>query len=609
MIEQFEILTDRLCLVLLHSVWQIAAVALVVFVIERISRLSVQMRYRLHVAALLVAIALVPATFFMLPGSPEVTPALTSNSVVTIPDTQVQANQSNETAASLPSIEPGQLGSAVSSAPIADVGDHAFTSATPWMLGIYIIGCLCMLVRLGRSVLQARKQRRSARPLESGPVFNLVQSLSKNMALRCSPVVAFCETAVVPTVVGLAKPTVLLPASVVTGLSSEQLELVLTHELAHIRRGDMFVSMFQRLVEVFLFFNPSIWYLTRRIDALREHCCDEATCNQHANDAAGRLRYASALLRIVELASEPKSERINLGQLAATGAQPSELRRRVARLCGAPYSHSVSVTPFSLAAVSALALAMLIPAIWTSAVQADEPAQEQTAKSFAAGGQLELVALGKDDDQGQHIWWDQDGKSIKPSFEWQRGHKMNGRSDGLQRVVIRLSDLPKGSESTWRIEGSNASGSAGVTVNEVDSPPGYFARHFTVSDKRDSVTVRVGLAAGEWEKVGETSHGHGSYGFMDKRVLLFSGLVDTDNGAFIVASHSFFNTNFRIVAYDKAGNLHGSTFRGGSSANGIYQANALFPGMTRDQIDRVEFQTREYEWLELKDLPLSPSKD
>ena len=186
---------------------------------------------------------------------------------------------------------------------------------------------------------------------------------------------------------------------------------------------------------------------------------------------------------------------------------------------------------------------------------------------------------------------------------------MNGRSDSLQRVVIRLSDLPEGSESTWRIEGSIASGSAGVTVNGVDSPAGYFARHFSVGDNRDSVAVRVGLAAGEWKTVGETSHGHGSYGFKDKRALLFSGLVDTDNGAFIVASHSFFDTNFRVVAYDKAGNLHGSTFRGGSSANGIYQTNALFPGMTRDRIDRIEFQTREYEWLELEDLPLSPSRD
>ena len=609
MIEQFEILTDSLCLVLLHSVWQVAALALVVFVIERICRLSVQMRYRLHVAALLVAIAMGPVTFFMLPGSPEVTPALASNSVITMPDAQIQTNQLAETVSSLPATEQGQLGSAVSPAQISDVGDHAFTRATPWMLGIYLVGCLCMLVRLGRSVMQARKQRRSARPLESGPVFNLVQSLSKKMALRCSPVVAFCETAVVPTVVGLAKPTVLLPASVVTGLSSEQLELVLTHELAHIRRGDMFVSMFQRLAEVILFFNPSIWYLTRRIDTLREHCCDEATCNQHANDAAGRLRYANALLRIVELASEPKSKRINLGQLAVTGAQPSELRRRVARLCGAPYSHSTSVAPFSLAAVSVLALILLIPAIWTTAVQADEPEQEQTALNFASGGKLELVALGKDDDQGQHIWWDQDGKPIKPSFEWQRGHMMNGRSDGWQRVVIRLSDLPEGSESTWRIEGSEQSGSAGVTVNGNSKPAGYFARHFGVGDDRDSVTVGVGLAAGEWKTVGETSQGGGAYGFRDQRALLFSGLVDTEDGAFIVVSHSFFNTNFRVVAYDKAGNLHGSTFRGGSSANGIYQANALFPGMTQDQIDRIEFQIREYEWLELEGLPLSPSKD
>ena len=605
MTEQLELLTDRLCLVLLHSIWQVAGLALFLFVVERFffRRISVQMRYRMHVSALLVAVTLVPVTFFMLPTSPESESTHSSNSATAKPGEQVTPiEQLAEHALSSPATEFGKQQLSNSPAELEPVGAPAFTRAAPWMLGIYLAGCLGMLVRLGRSTFYARKQRLTASPLESGPVFDLVQSLASRMALRCSPVVAFCDATVVPAIVGLAKPTVLLPTSVVTGLSREQLEMVLTHELAHIRRGDMFVSMIQRLVEVFLFFNPSVWYLTRRIDALREHCCDEATCVQHAHDEAGRLRYADALLRIVELAGDPK--RLNLGQLAATGAKPSELRRRIARLCGSPYSHSNSGAPLALAA---LALILLIPAIWTSAVYADQPSEKQVEHEFAAGGSVELVAMGKDEN-GEQVWWNENGKPITAPFEWQKGHSMNGRSDGWQRVVMRLSDLPEGAETTWRIVGSTQSGSAGVTVDGTANPKGYLARHFAVQDGQDSVTVRVGLAAGEWNSIG-TSQGGTAYGFQDKHSLLFSRFVDTNNGVYVVVSHNYFKTNFRVVAFDKAGKVHDSAGRGGNSANGIYQTTSIFPGLTKDQIDRVEFQTRQFEWIELEDLPLNSVKN
>ena len=76
--------------------------------------------------------------------------------------------------------------------------------------------------------------------------------------MRVVPVLARAEQIVTPKVIGLVRPTILLPASAVSGLSTDELELILAHELAHVRRYDMWVNLVQRLAEAVLFFNPAL---------------------------------------------------------------------------------------------------------------------------------------------------------------------------------------------------------------------------------------------------------------------------------------------------------------------------------------------------------------
>jgi ankyrin repeat protein len=91
--------------------------------------------------------------------------------------------------------------------------------------------------------------------------------------------------------VGYLRPMVLLPASMVTQMPPEMLEAVIAHELAHIRRFDLWVNLLQRIVETLLFYHPAVWWLSSRLRKERELCCDEL-----AVGATGeRLTYASAL--------------------------------------------------------------------------------------------------------------------------------------------------------------------------------------------------------------------------------------------------------------------------------------------------------------------------
>ena len=69
----------------------------------------------------------------------------------------------------------------------------------------------------------------------------------------------------VPTLIGALRPVILLPASALTGLSTEQLPRLLAHELAHIRRHDYLINLAQSMIEALLFYHPAAWWLSGRI--------------------------------------------------------------------------------------------------------------------------------------------------------------------------------------------------------------------------------------------------------------------------------------------------------------------------------------------------------
>jgi beta-lactamase regulating signal transducer with metallopeptidase domain len=94
--------------------------------------------------------------------------------------------------------------------------------------------------------------------------------------------IALCERLVAPIVVGILKPVILIPPSLLTSLSFEQWEMILLHELAHIRRWDNLFNLLQRIVETLLFFHPAVWWASRWMRLEREHCCDDIVLSRGA---------------------------------------------------------------------------------------------------------------------------------------------------------------------------------------------------------------------------------------------------------------------------------------------------------------------------------------
>jgi beta-lactamase regulating signal transducer with metallopeptidase domain len=131
-----------------------------------------------------------------------------------------------------------------------------------------------------------------------------------------------------PAVVGWLRPIVLLPVTAITGLSEQQLDAIIAHELAHIRRHDSLVNLFQVAVESCLFYHPAIWWLSRRVRAEREHCCDDIAVTV-CGDAA---EYARALVLMEQWRATPAF---------AMGANHGSLRSRIARILGMPVTAGV----------------------------------------------------------------------------------------------------------------------------------------------------------------------------------------------------------------------------------------------------------------------------
>lgn len=200
----------------------------------------------------------------------------------------------------------------------------AIQSALPWVVTGWAAGVILLTGRLAGGWLRLRRTRvRCGVALEDRLGARLRELQQR---LRLSRPVRVMQSALVqvPTVLGWFRPVILLPAITLTGLTPVQLDLILAHELAHLRRADHWVNLFQLAVETLLFYHPAVWWVSRRVREDRELCCDELAVAVCGHPRA----YAQALATLEELRQAPA----NLALAAADGS----LLARIRRILGLP---------------------------------------------------------------------------------------------------------------------------------------------------------------------------------------------------------------------------------------------------------------------------------
>jgi beta-lactamase regulating signal transducer with metallopeptidase domain/thioredoxin-like negative regulator of GroEL len=191
----------------------------------------------------------------------------------------------------------------------------------PWL---WLVGTPITFGLLITGVVGTRRLRRASQPIVDGPIADALAQLTASLWLGGRVTVAVCDRIAAPVLIGILRPMILLPPAAITGWSPDEIEMVLLHELAHVRRWDNLVNLFQRLVESLLFFHPAVWLVSSWVRREREACCDAAVV------ARTNHPHAYAELLVALAAQMPRSVLFHPAASSAMAAGP--LRDRIRRI-------------------------------------------------------------------------------------------------------------------------------------------------------------------------------------------------------------------------------------------------------------------------------------
>jgi beta-lactamase regulating signal transducer with metallopeptidase domain len=254
----------------------------------------------------------------------------------------------------------------------ASAGDHprsimslvvnAIEHFLPLVTYIYFIGLGIMLMRFTMGIWQMRSIRQKGIVPSDDHWRHLLSGLQIRLNLTKPVKLLFSDYVNIPMMVGTLKPVILLPFTALNDLTTDQIEAILLHELAHIKRYDYMLNIFQTAIETLMFFNPFVWLLSSIVKREREHCCDDIVV-AHTRQP---LLYAHALTTL-------ETTRINSGKLAmAAVGEKNQLFNRIKRITEMNKS---SLNYGYLLLVLLIAIALII------SVSRFSPATAQTKKA------------------------------------------------------------------------------------------------------------------------------------------------------------------------------------------------------------------------------------
>lgn len=318
-----------------HSLWQGALLAMMVALFRKLTaRLRPQIRYAGGLVALGAMFLLSAFTFSL----------------------QLQTAALGE-------------GVVISITGISDAGDPSllarFTGVLnrnlPLLVAAWMAGMAFFALRTLGGFWIVTRLRHSGQALPDGVWEKKMVAIAERM--RVDRAVRLLESAQVsvPLVIGHLKPVILLPVGLVNQLSPVEVEAVLAHELAHIRRWDYLFNLLQSALEILYYFNPAVWYISTTVRDEREHCCDDwavAVCGSS-------LTYVHALVRLQEHAASTPQFALSM----AGGGKP--LLKRVRRILNQPNHKKTIMERFT--ATLLLLAAVAIFSVSASQAEATEP--------------------------------------------------------------------------------------------------------------------------------------------------------------------------------------------------------------------------------------------
>ncbi len=373
---------------LLHSVWQMAAIAFWLCLMLRASgKSSANARYLISLFALLLAFVLPAATFIYLSQNSasahqKIVKANFENTAYfdeKLPASEKIAPFENE---NIVKTDAGNF--FVSVGNLQNDFARNFSAASPILVGLWFLGIALSAVRLFGGIYQLHA-------FKTREIFAASEDWQQKFEDLCARLqieqrIKLIQSKIVetPMVIGWLKPIVLVPASVFTGMNPRELETILAHELVHIRRYDYLVNFAQSFVEILFFYHPAAGWISAQIRRERECACDDAVTDILENS---NIIYAKALANLEEFRQTAEQNRSPV-LVAANGGKLMKRIERIVNKNKNAKSGRFQTSLWSASLVSALILAFAVNLFsWI-----EQPSVNAQTKS--ADGKTKKLAVG-----------------------------------------------------------------------------------------------------------------------------------------------------------------------------------------------------------------------
>lgn len=237
---------------------------------------------------------------------------------------------------------------------------------------LYIVGIILLLGRMLYSFHSINKVRNAGINSLTSIYNELLTKCKMQLGINKNVLLSITEKVDTPMIIGTLKPIILLPLASINNLTTEQLETIILHELAHIKRNDYLVNIIQVIIETIFFYNPFVWLMSRDIRHEREYCCDDIVT--HYSNA--KLDYAQALATLNTIKQQSSLS------MAATGHKHTLLNRikRIVEMNKNPINRT-QLTIVTLMLFGILSATMLSPKLMAQSKGGDNDHKTETKDS------------------------------------------------------------------------------------------------------------------------------------------------------------------------------------------------------------------------------------
>lgn len=345
-------LAETLGWTVLHSLWQGVLLVLVLkIVLQMGQKWSARRRYYLTYSTLLGQLLLAIGTFYYLfPAASNTYPAPDVATLLSAPAVIVPAPEMSSWWLSL---------------------EEMIAPSLPLIVLIWWAGMVFFLLRLLVNYYWWNSLRHRDHAQVPAAWEDAFDSLKERMGIRRPASLRASAHITGPLLIGQFKPLILLPLALINQLSIVEVEAILAHELAHLRRYDYVLNVVQLFLEAVFYYHPASWWLGTEIRLLREQCCDDLAI-QHTGNS---MTYAKTLLTVAEHQRQLPTQ-FALGLL---GGNKQHLLHRIQRILNQPVKQPDMREKFAVTSILlSLALLVSLSTGWTSPAEDVLPVIDNT---------------------------------------------------------------------------------------------------------------------------------------------------------------------------------------------------------------------------------------